>query len=165
VATLGQFGRRAGVDEREEVGAVVGEGAQRKLELVDESLRKLAFGSRDVMLCHEIEMIPEGLAGELTGGRRNEPGQRGRAIPVGEAEFADGTDGPVDGGEQQIVSDGEPLVALGQMAIEEFDESDLLSEIIESDDIAKGRDIDGLRLRRLALLLLQSGRDQIVGRA
>jgi hypothetical protein len=110
-------------------------------------------------------MIPEGLARELASGRRHEPGQRRRAIPVGEAEFADGTDGPVDGGQQQVLSDGEPLVALGQMAIEEFDESDLLSAIREGDDVADGGDLDGLGLRGRALPLVQGGRDQIVGRA
>jgi len=51
------------------------------------------------------------------------------------------------------------------MAIEEFDESDLLSEIIKGDDVAEGRDIDGLWLGRLALPLLEGGRDQIVGRS
>jgi len=51
------------------------------------------------------------------------------------------------------------------MAIEEFDESDLLSEIIEGDDVAEGRDIDGQGLRRLGLPLLQGGRDQMVGGA
>ena len=125
----------------------------------------LSFGSDDVLFLHEIEMIPEGLAGELAGSRRDKPGQRGRAIPVGEAEFADGTDGPVDGGQEQVLPDGEPLVALGQMAIEELDEPDLLSEIIESDDVAEGGDIDGLGLWRLALALLQGSGDQIVGRA
>ena len=48
VALLGEFGGGAGVDVREEVGPVVGERAERELELLDEPLRELAFGGRDV---------------------------------------------------------------------------------------------------------------------
>src|SRR5262249_266003 len=70
VAPLGELGGGVGIDEREEIGAVVGQGAQRELELVDEPLGELSFDRPDVGFLQEIQMIPEGLAGEVAGVRR-----------------------------------------------------------------------------------------------
>src|SRR5271170_7156732 len=100
-------------------------------------------------------MIPEGLAGELVGGCGDESREGGRAIPVGETQFAGGMDSAIDGGEQQILPDGEALTAFGQMPIKKVNETDALGEIVEGDDIAERGDFNGLRLRDLSLLLLK----------
>jgi len=63
VAALRQFGRGARVDEGEEVGAVVGQGAERQLELRDQPLRQFAFDGLDVLLLDAVKVVPEGLAG------------------------------------------------------------------------------------------------------
>src|SRR5216683_8018919 len=120
--------------------------------------QKVRFGD-------EIEVIPEGLAGQLLGGGGQQPGQRGGAIPIGEAELAGGMDGAIDGGEQQILADGKPLGPLGEVTVQEGDESDLLGEVVQGDDVAEGSDIDGVGLWNLALLVPQGGGDEIVGRA
>ena len=112
---------------------------------------------------HEIEVIPKGLAGELRCGGGNQTGEGGLSIPVGQLAFAGGVDGPVDGGQEQILPDGESLLAFGQMAIQEFDESDLLGQIIEGHDVAEGCDVHGLGLGNQPLLLLGGRGDEIVG--
>src|SRR5208283_3088176 len=95
-----------------------------------------------MVLRDEIKVIPEGLAGELLGGGGQQARQRGLAIPVSKLEFARGLDSAVEGGEEEILADREPLLAFGKVAVEEFDEPDLLSEIVEGDDIAKSGDRD-----------------------
>jgi hypothetical protein len=135
------------------------------LELVEEPLRQLAFGGRDVRFGDEIEMVPEGLAGKLFGTGGQEPGQRGGALPIGKAEFAGGMDGAIDGGQQQVLAHGKPLGPFGKVAIQEGDEPDLLGEVIEGDDVAEGSDVDGVGLRGLALLVPQCGGEELVGRS
>jgi hypothetical protein len=87
------------------------------LELFDQSLGQFAFDGGDVLFLNEIEVILEGLAGELLGGGENQPGQRRIAIPVGKAELAGGMNGAVDGGDQQILPYGKSLSAFGDVAI------------------------------------------------
>ena len=162
VAALWELGLVAGVDEGEEVGAVVSEGAERQLEFGDKPLRQFAFGGDDLRFLDQVEVVPEGLARELVAGGGDEPRERGVAIPVGKAEFAGGTDRPVDRSQKQILAHGKALSAFGEMAIEEFDKPDLLGKIVECDDIAESSDIDRSRLRGLALFTREGGVDEVV---
>ena len=162
MAALRQFGGGPGVDEGEEVGAVVGQRAQRQLELVNEALRQFAFDGLDVALGDPLEVIPEGLAGELPGGGREQAGEDGLAIPVGELEFTGGVNRAIEGGEEEILTDGEPLVPFGEVAVEEFDEPEVLSEVVEGDNVAKGGDGHRVGLWHLGLLFFEDGDEEIL---
>src|SRR5207244_4255184 len=117
--------------------------------LLDQALRQFAFGGLDVVFLDKVKVVPKGLAGELLGGGGQQAWQGSLAIPVGELALAGGLDGAVDGGEEQVVANGESLVAFGEVAVEEFDEADLLSKVVEGNDVTEGGDIDGLGQRCL----------------
>ena len=59
-------------------------------------------------------MVPEVLRGKLSRIGGQEAGQDGLPVPVGELQFAGGADGAVDGGEQQVLTAGEALMAFGR---------------------------------------------------
>ena len=79
-------------------------------------------------------------------------------VPVGELEFAGGGDGAVDGGQQQVLSDGEALVALDrEEGINQSDKIEALGDIEQRGDIGESGD---LGFERLPGVL--GGGDQIV---
>jgi hypothetical protein len=162
VAALRELGLVASIDIGEKVGAVVGNGLERQLKLGDKPLGQFALGGGDLRFLDQIEVIPERLAGKLTEVSGDESGERGIAIPVGEAEFAGGADRPVDGGEKQILAHGKALSAFGEMAVEKFDQTDLLGEIVECDNVAKSGDIHGSRLRCEGFLVAEGSLNEIV---
>jgi hypothetical protein len=69
-------------------------------------------------------------------------------------------DGAIEGGEEEILADGESLVAFGEVAVDQGDQVDLLGQIEKGRDIAKSRNIDGLGLGSLVVVLLGSGGDE-----
>ena len=56
---LGKFGRGAGIDVGEEIGAVVDQGAEIQLKPLDEALGDLFFAFEDVFGGDQIHMVPE----------------------------------------------------------------------------------------------------------
>jgi len=113
MTSLRQFGGIPGVDVGEEIGAVVDQGVEIELKTLDEALGHLFFEFEDVLGADQIHVIPEVLGGKRSRIGRQEAGQDGLPIPVGELQFAGGADCAVDGGEQKILSWGEALMALG----------------------------------------------------
>src|SRR5262249_46444035 len=148
-----------------EVSAIVREGTQGQLKLLDQALRQFAFGGRDVRFLDKVKVVPKGLTGELLGRGGQQACQGGLAIPVGELAFARRLDGAVDGGEEQIAAHGESLVAFGEVAVEEIDKADLLRQVVEGNDVTESSDIDGLGLRCLLGFVLGGSGDQVAGGA
>ena len=53
---------------------------------------------------------------------------------------------PIDGGQQQVLSDGQSLVPFWQVGVDELDQANLLGLIVERRDIAQAGNLRGLRL-------------------
>src|SRR5271157_306054 len=110
-------------------------------------------------------MIPEGLAGELTGGGGEQARERGLAVPVRKQEFTGGVDGAIEGGEEKILTDRESLVPFGKVTIQEMDEADLLGQVVKGNNITEGGNGHGMGLRDLSLLFFENGSDEVLGGA
>jgi hypothetical protein len=82
-------------------------------------------------------MVPEGLAGELVGGGRNQSRKNAVAIPGKQLGFAGGMGRTVNGGQHQILSYGEALLALGHLGVNQFDQTQLGDLVVESGDISE----------------------------
>ena len=89
-------------------------------------------------------MIPEGLAGELFWGGRDEASEGCLTIPGGEFRFARGARGPVNGGEKDVVSYGGALATLWPMAVYERNEVNLSRDVVKGHDISEGGDVHAL---------------------
>lgn len=138
VAALGKCGRSAGVDGGEEIGAVVNQGAEIELKPLNEALGDLLFTGEDVFGGDQIHMVPEVLGRQSRRIGGQQAGQGGLPVPVVELQFTGGRDGAVDGGQQQILPEGEALVALGgENGIQQRDEIQALSDVEEGGDISK----------------------------
>ena len=59
VPALRKFGRSAGIDEGEEIGAVVDQGAEIQLKALNEALGDLFLAFEDVFGSDQIHMVPE----------------------------------------------------------------------------------------------------------
>ena len=71
-------------------------------------------------------------------------------VPVGELQFAGGGNRAVDGGQKQILPDGEALVALGRKdGIEQLEQIQTLSDVEEGGDISESGHLRFEGLRRL----------------
>ena len=160
VAAGGQLGRGAGVDEGEEIGAVIDQGAQGQAQLLDEPLGERLLDGADVRLADLVHVVPEGLAGELVGGGGQQARQDGVVVPMGQLGLAGGVGGAVDGGQQQVLADREALVALGDLGIDEFDQADLAGLVKEGGDIAEAGQAGSLGPE--GLLGLGDGLDDMV---
>ena len=83
------------------------------------------------------------------------------AVPVGELQLAGGRDGAVDGGQQQVLAEGESLVTLGgKDGIQQLDQIQALSDMEQGGDITESRHLSFERLRRPLRLL--GGGHQVV---
>jgi hypothetical protein len=111
-------------------------------------------------LAHVVQVVPEGLAGELVGGGRQQARQDGVMVPMGQLSLAGGVGGAVDGGQQQVLADREALVALGDLGVDEFDQADFAGLVEEGGDIAEAGQARGLGPE--GLLCLGDGLDYMV---
>jgi hypothetical protein len=148
VTAGGQSRGIAGVDIGEEVGPVVNQGAQIEFKIADEPLGELGFDGLDILLGNPVHVIPEGLAGELSGRSGEQAGQDGFAVPMRQLGFAGGGSGAVEGGQEHILAYGQALVALSDLGINDIDQVQLESLIVESRDVAEGQDLRLFRRRR-----------------
>src|SRR2546422_1549824 len=100
---LRKFGRGAGIDVGEEIGAVVDQSAEIQLKPLDEALGDLFFAFQDVFGGDPIHMVPEVLGGKRgrIGGQQTR--QDRLPVPVGELQFAGGRNHAVDGGQEQVL--------------------------------------------------------------
>ena len=92
-------------------------------------------------------MIPEGLAGQLVRSGGEQASESGLLVPRGQAGFTARRDDAIDGGQQEVLADGQALLSLWQVAIDEGDQIQPRSQIEEGGDVTEGSNIDGLRLR------------------
>ena len=90
-----------------------------------------------------------------------EASQDSLPVPVGELQFAGGGNRAVDGGEEQVLPDGDALVALGREdGIEQRDEIQTLSDVEQGGGISESGHLRFEGLRRLLEVL--GGSDEIV---
>ena len=69
------------------------------------------------------------------------------AIPVGELQFAGGGNGAVDGGQEQVLADGDALAALGgKDGIEQLDQIQTLRDIEQGSDVGESSHLGFERL-------------------
>ena len=106
MATLGQLGRGAGVDVGEEVGAVVNQGAEIELKSLDEPFGHLPLKLQDLVGADEVHVVPEVLGGQQGGFDRQQAGEDGTAVPVGQMHLTGRSDGAVKGGKQKVLVTG-----------------------------------------------------------
>src|SRR5712692_9470338 len=111
MAALGQLGRGAGVDVGEEVGAVINQGAEIELKSLEEPLGHLPLELQDLVGGDEVHMVPEVLGGEQRGIDREQAGEDGVAVPIGQVHLAGRSDSAVEGGQQKVPATGEDLVS------------------------------------------------------
>ncbi len=96
----------------------------------------------------------------MVGGGGQQARQNGVVVPIGQLSLAGGMGGAVERGQQQVLADGQALVALGDLGIDEFDQADLLGLVIESGDIAEAGQAGAFGLERR--LGLGEGRQDMV---
>src|SRR5437899_1708091 len=160
MAALGQLGRGAGVDVSKEVGAVVNQGAEIELKSLDEPLGHLALELQDLIGGDEVHVIPEVLGGEQRRIDRQQAGEDGPAIPVGQVHLTGRSDGAVEGREQKVLATGQALVAFGNQGIEQRDQIETLGDVPQGGDVAAGGDLGFQRLGRNTSLLC--GGDEVL---
>jgi hypothetical protein len=106
MAALGQLGSSAGVDVGEEVGAVVDQSTEIELKPFDEPLGHLPLELEDLVGSDEIHVIPEILGGQQRGIDREQAGENGATVPVGQVNLTGGSDSAVEGGEEKVLATG-----------------------------------------------------------
>ena len=62
--------------------------------------------------------------------------------------LAGGSDGTVEGGQQEILAYGQALVAFGELGVDQIDQAQLGGLVVESGDGAKLQDFGGVRQER-----------------
>src|SRR5260370_30668292 len=104
MGALRELGRSRCIDVGEEVGAIVDQGAEIELKSLYEPLRHVTLELQDVVGGDEIHVVPEVLGGEQRRIGREQAGEDGVAIPVGQMHLAAGSYGAVEGGEQKVLA-------------------------------------------------------------
>ena len=107
-----------GRDPGVEVGGVVGQHAAAGQATGLEGLQQGELGALELVLAGRaqrvahvdgVEMVPEGLGGELAGGVAPQVGEDAVAVPVGNRGLRAGGADAVEGGEQEEMGDGGAL--------------------------------------------------------
>src|SRR5216684_6018766 len=102
-AALRQAGTAVkGVNEGGVVGRIIDQELLAQREALTNPCEQLLLDGSKVVLFEQVHVIPEALATQLLGGRREQPSQHRRLVPLGECPLAFGPDGAVDGGEEEI---------------------------------------------------------------
>src|SRR6516164_1149594 len=160
MAALGQWGRGAGMDVGEEVGAVVNQGAEIQLKSLDEPLGHLPLEFQDLIGGDEVHVVPKVLGGEQRGIDGQQAGEDGAAVPVGQLHLTGGSEGAIECGEQKVLAAGYALVALGEQGVEQGDEIETLGNLPQGSDITARSDLgfEGLRENRSSLC----GGDEVI---
>ena len=96
--------RVKGVHEGGVVGRIIDQELLAQREALTNPCEQLQLDGSKVVLFEQVHVIPEALATQLLGGRREQPSQNRRLVPLGECPLAFGPDGAVDGGEEEIVA-------------------------------------------------------------
>ena len=158
---LREFGRGTGIDVGEEIGAVVDQGAEIQLKPLDEALGDLFFAFEDVIGGDQIHMVPEALGRQRGRIGGQQTSQDRLAVPVSKLHFAGGGHRTVEGSQEQILPEGEALVAFGRKdGIEQLDEIQSLSNVEKRGDITESGDLGFEGLGRLLGPL--GGSDEVV---
>jgi len=64
-------------------------------------------------------------------------------VPLGQLRFAGGVHGAVDGGQQQVLPDGQALAAFGEQAVDQVRQADGTGQVPEGGYVAEAGDVDG----------------------
>jgi hypothetical protein len=158
---LRQFGRGADIDVGEEIGAVVDQGAEIQLKPLDEALGDLFFAFEDVIGGDQIHMVPEALGRQRGRIGGQQTSQDRLAVPVSKVHFAGGGNRTIDGSQEQVLPEGDALVAFGRKdGIEQLDEIQSLRNVEKSGGISESGDLGFEGLGRLLRPL--GGSDEVV---
>jgi hypothetical protein len=120
----------------------------------------LALELQDLIGGDEVHVIPEVLGGEQRRIDRQQAGEDGPAIPVGQVHLTGRSDGAVEGREQKVLATGQALVAFGNQGIEQRDQIETLGDVPQGGDVAAGGDLGFERLRGNMSLLC--GGDEVL---
>jgi len=123
-----------GINEREEVGCIKKDSPKLDVELADHMGCNIAFDGFDLFPRNPIHIVPEPLAGELSGLDTQESPEDGLFEPLSDAGFTAGSHAPVNGCRHQVCPYGWPMTNLGNMAIDVFLETEAQSYVIQGDD-------------------------------
>jgi hypothetical protein len=149
------------IDEGIEVGAIENQTVHIQLAGRYQTLSERLANGGDLFLSQEFHVVPEARSRKLCGGKTQPTQQRGAAEPRGHLQFAGRRQAAVDGGHQHVLTKRRALVTFGGVLIDEFDQTELLGEVIEGSDTAKLRETSTGRLRLGLLKALEQG----IGRA
>ena len=128
---------------------------------LDEALGDLFFTFEDVIGGDQIHMVPEALGRQRGRIGGQQTSQDRLAVPVSKVHFAGGGQRTVDGGQEQVLAEGEALVAFGRKdGIEQLDEIQSLSNVEKSGGISESGDLGFEGVGRLMGPL--GGRDEVV---
>ena len=78
-----------------------------------------------------VEVVPEGLAGELAGPDGEQPGEHGAVEPSGDARFGAGREAAIEDGDEQVGADGGAGAAFGHVAVDVLDKAQALGKVEE----------------------------------
>jgi hypothetical protein len=124
LATLGQFATQVeSIDKRVEIGAVIANRTEVDLFPLDGVAEQSLPDASGSPVVDAVHVIPEALRTEgLLGGFGEVPPEGGLRKPFGDGTFAFGADGAVDGGDGEILAEGEGLFSLGADLVHERNE-------------------------------------------
>ena len=138
-----------GVDEGEKISRVVEQARQIHLKPVDQRPGQVLLDDADFVGVEVTHVIPEPLTGQLAGLDGKEPAQDRPPIPVGQSGLACGREASVDGRQDDIGADPDPLLSFAGMSIDRPDEIELLGQVIQGGGSGEVRENDRLGSGRL----------------
>ncbi len=145
MAAGGQGRWVGGVDVAEEVSAIIDQGAQVDLQVLNEAFGELSLDGENVLFFDSVHVVPKGLTGKLSGGGGQQAGQDALVVPTGQLGLAGRGGRPVECGKDEILADGQALVAFGELGVDQFRQAELVSLVIESGHVAEVEDFRLLR--------------------
>ena len=126
-----------GIDEGEEVGGVEEDPAGVEVTVADQVVGQVTFDEFDGLGRDAGHVVPEALAGQLLGADIQEAAQGGALEPAGHPDLAAGGDAAVDGGQEQVGTDGGPGAGLGDVAVDMVAQFQSLGDVIQGHDGAE----------------------------
>jgi hypothetical protein len=112
------------------------------LKPLDEALGDLFFAFEDVIGGDQIHMVPEALGGQRGRIGGQQTSQDRLAVPVSKVHFAGGGHRTIDGSQEQVLPEGDALVAFGRKdGIEQLDEIQSLRNVDKSVDNSESGDL------------------------
>lgn len=163
MAALGQLTGIFRIDEGIKIRAIENQAVYIQLERFQEALRERLADRGNLFFSQQLHVVPETRCRELLGGVAQPAGQGCAAKPGGHPAFAGRGQTTVDGGDQHVLTERGALLTFGGVVIDEFDQAELLSEVVEGRDTAERRDpsTSGFASGLLEALQQSVGRAQI----